>query len=553
MSTFQRFFVRLIQACLSIFFMAVIFSQQLHAQGKYQVASQRELTAADLQGKSGAELKIMRNEIFARYGYIFKTKDMKEYFAGQSWYRPTAADVTGKLTAIEKKNVELIKKAESGQIAMTPPKPLVPSSNAAGLYPEASARILNGSELSGMTTKQLSIMRNEIFARHGYIFKTTDMKEYFGRQSWYRPSASDVSSVLTVIEKQNIETIKKFETLNNVNLEVNGRQVADIVPYYDSGLMEGSGTGYAVVIYKSGSPAWSVHRFNVSDRLQVYGYDHNSSSDRLWEEAQRILEKALLRVSNSDIVSSIDHESVLEGEGIPPTLSTTGEGGVGIAIRDNKMLKLYSDDKFWADYELKGPGWDDGPLVLLPTSSGPGRTESMTIRSVIYKDDNEEALWFFNENMQAIFASSEVAFAYRPKTNTIQRYLNLGRGFATIEFVNGKKVWVLYTSSSGEGLVLPIPTTSTISYQHCEGDNDLDFYCSFAVVYTNNDSKNSISYLIDLRDALVYKFPTGTTLTDGYSGINLGVPGLGDVWVNSDCNIYDRDNEPIQLSRFIIK
>ena len=89
-----------------------MFSQQLHAQGKYQVASQRELTAADLQVKSSAELKIMRNEIFARYGYIFKTKDMKEYFGSQPWYRPSAADVTRKLTALEKKNVELIKKAE---------------------------------------------------------------------------------------------------------------------------------------------------------------------------------------------------------------------------------------------------------------------------------------------------------------------------------------------------------------------------------------------------------------------------------------------------------
>ena len=91
-----------------------MFSQQLHAQGKYQVASQRELTAADLQGKSSAELKIMRNEIFARYGYVFKTKDMKEYFGSQPWYRPSAADVTRKLTALEKKNVELIKRFEGG-------------------------------------------------------------------------------------------------------------------------------------------------------------------------------------------------------------------------------------------------------------------------------------------------------------------------------------------------------------------------------------------------------------------------------------------------------
>lgn len=35
-----------------------------------------------------SELKFLRNEIFARYGYIFKSKDLMEYFAKLSWYEP---------------------------------------------------------------------------------------------------------------------------------------------------------------------------------------------------------------------------------------------------------------------------------------------------------------------------------------------------------------------------------------------------------------------------------------------------------------------------------
>jgi hypothetical protein len=54
-------------------------------------------------------------------------------------------------------------------------------------------------------------MRNEIFARHGYIFKTNDMKLYFESQAWYSPKYEDVTSFLTEIEKGNIELIKRYE------------------------------------------------------------------------------------------------------------------------------------------------------------------------------------------------------------------------------------------------------------------------------------------------------------------------------------------------------
>lgn len=80
--------------------------------GKFPETSQRVLTAADIAGLSSYELKIMRNEIYARYGYIFKTKDMKAYFINQPWYSPKYQNVASFLSEIEKKNIELIKRYE---------------------------------------------------------------------------------------------------------------------------------------------------------------------------------------------------------------------------------------------------------------------------------------------------------------------------------------------------------------------------------------------------------------------------------------------------------
>jgi len=80
-----------------------------------------------------------------------------------------------------------------------------------GLYPQASEKLLYASDLRGLSKYDLKIMRNEIFARHGYIFKTPDMISYFKKQSWYQGQYNDVTSMLTIIEKKNIELIKKYE------------------------------------------------------------------------------------------------------------------------------------------------------------------------------------------------------------------------------------------------------------------------------------------------------------------------------------------------------
>jgi serine/threonine protein kinase len=80
-----------------------------------------------------------------------------------------------------------------------------------GEYPEASTRYLTEADLINLSKQQLQIMRNEVFARHGYIFKTPSMSDYFNQQSWYQPTHNDVSSLLTEIEETNLDLIKEYE------------------------------------------------------------------------------------------------------------------------------------------------------------------------------------------------------------------------------------------------------------------------------------------------------------------------------------------------------
>lgn len=80
---------------------------------EYEYLREREMTYADVEGKSAEELRLMRNYIFARRSYIFESEDLKEYFEQFSWYVPLYYDVTPRLSDIEKYNVNFIKEYET--------------------------------------------------------------------------------------------------------------------------------------------------------------------------------------------------------------------------------------------------------------------------------------------------------------------------------------------------------------------------------------------------------------------------------------------------------
>lgn len=81
---------------------------------------------------------------------------------------------------------------------------------------DSHERYYTEDELSGLTKNQLAIARNEIYARHGYIFKKNQtMKKYFEGKSWYKGTKDNVpDSDFNVYEKANIDLIVNMEKGN---------------------------------------------------------------------------------------------------------------------------------------------------------------------------------------------------------------------------------------------------------------------------------------------------------------------------------------------------
>ena len=77
------------------------------------------------------------------------------------------------------------------------------------VIPDSSTRYLTEDDLMGLTSDELEIARNDIYARHGYIFVSNEWKDFFVGRYWYTPTSKDVT--LNSVEEYNVSMILKEE------------------------------------------------------------------------------------------------------------------------------------------------------------------------------------------------------------------------------------------------------------------------------------------------------------------------------------------------------
>lgn len=85
---------------------------------------------------------------------------------------------------------------------------------------DSSTRYLTNADLNSLSEWEVRIARNEIYARHGRIFKTEEIASYFEGKSWYAPSIPPEqfdNSYLNSIEIENLKFITNYEKAHNLN------------------------------------------------------------------------------------------------------------------------------------------------------------------------------------------------------------------------------------------------------------------------------------------------------------------------------------------------
>jgi hypothetical protein len=75
----------------------------------------------------------------------------------------------------------------------------------------ASNELLDKTTVENLKRGDLTIIRNTIYARHGYSFKNRPLRLFFDKQPWYIPLHADIRADFTELEKQNIILLLKYE------------------------------------------------------------------------------------------------------------------------------------------------------------------------------------------------------------------------------------------------------------------------------------------------------------------------------------------------------
>ena len=87
----------------------------------------------------------------------------------------------------------------------------------------ASTANLTEKDLKNLRKLDLQILRNTIFARHGYTFKKKNYRQFFNPVEWYVPVTNNIDGQLTDIEKKNIKLLERFEKYAEDNYDTFGR------------------------------------------------------------------------------------------------------------------------------------------------------------------------------------------------------------------------------------------------------------------------------------------------------------------------------------------
>lgn len=163
------------------------------APGDMELFENKLIAEAMLRGLSLHELRLLRNEIYARHGRIFKTLWLSQHFGSQPWYDPREDFKDEEISGSDKTNIETIVAYETK------------------LHNSISTKPITRALLTGLFVEDVRKMRDEIYARHGKVFKDPWTQKYFASFDWYKANPNYSDAQLSVVEKRNLTTIVAYE------------------------------------------------------------------------------------------------------------------------------------------------------------------------------------------------------------------------------------------------------------------------------------------------------------------------------------------------------
>jgi len=164
------------------------------APGDMELFEDKPISAQMLHGLSLNELRLLRNEVYARHGRQFQAPWLSQYFFSQPWYTVDENFKDEELSGFDKQNVETIVAYENR------------------IHDDLGHKLITRSLLEGLFVEDAAKMRQEIYARRGKVFtKEHWFQTYFETFAWYKANPDFTDAQFSEVEKRNIATITAYE------------------------------------------------------------------------------------------------------------------------------------------------------------------------------------------------------------------------------------------------------------------------------------------------------------------------------------------------------
>lgn len=192
-------------------------------QGAYNYAENRKgvfIRYSNTSNYSGTSVFGVNNEKLQLKGTVFGNNDTKPDDVDNDGIYEILSNSTSLVTSNKKDNTKWYKVYEDGR---TPTevnsgggeKSSNTSTKSSDDYilKDSDKTYLMEDDLRNLTKEQLALARNEIFARHGYVFTTDEYKKYFSSKSWYvpNPNYDGSDSALNEYEIANYKVLQTWE------------------------------------------------------------------------------------------------------------------------------------------------------------------------------------------------------------------------------------------------------------------------------------------------------------------------------------------------------
>ena len=182
---------------------ALGYNGTLFTIGKYTDMSYQDLPSYRVLGMGGGAAYVLMLPTDVQYAQNNEAAQ-KEYTAMASEINQIAAGIQILVTG-DGPQTEAIQIQEQTQAQAQ-------ADSGEYILPESSERALTDADVQGMSYDDLQMAINEIYARHGRIFGTESIQQYFEGKSWYQGTTDAdhfSDSVFSSVENQNIQFLLK--------------------------------------------------------------------------------------------------------------------------------------------------------------------------------------------------------------------------------------------------------------------------------------------------------------------------------------------------------